>query len=210
MGRHDMSSSRMIRAPLSFGLYFLPPASQLTDKLVRWFLIQRTRPHYSRSHFSNSRARCHPPPLHPPLSLLLHLLRSQAPTPLLQQAPSCHTSLCRPRRYISSNLSLVGFFFLFLFLFFLHVGVGRRRPICWSCGVCFRRRGGGVGLHLLTEYLIYFVLVTIFVLCGSRESGTSKTISYVIVDWKKLFPKMLLSGGQGLTKFTAISKFQLI
>jgi len=108
-------------------VYFFSPASQLTDKLVRWFLIQRTRPHYSRSHFSNSRARCHPPPsqttmppppLHPPLSLLLHLLRSQAPAPLLRQAPSCYTPLCRPRRYISSNLNLVVVFFGFSFCFF--------------------------------------------------------------------------------------------
>ena len=76
-------------------------------------------------------------------------------------------------------------FVFFVFLVSLSVFSSRRR---WSANLLKlwsavpsqpRRGGGGVGLHLLTEYLIYFVLVTIFVLCGSREPGTSKTISYM-------------------------------
>ncbi|XP_066362399.1 tRNA (mnm(5)s(2)U34)-methyltransferase, chloroplastic-like [Miscanthus floridulus] len=47
-----------------------------------------------------------PPPLHPPLSLRLHLLlRSQTLTPLLRRGSSCDAPLCRTRRYISVRAS---------------------------------------------------------------------------------------------------------
>ncbi|CAD6333305.1 unnamed protein product [Miscanthus lutarioriparius] len=47
-----------------------------------------------------------PPPLHPPLSLRLHLLlRSQTLTPLLRRGSSCDAPLCRTRRHFSVRAS---------------------------------------------------------------------------------------------------------
>ncbi|KAG0518745.1 hypothetical protein BDA96_09G203600 [Sorghum bicolor] len=79
MGRHDLSSSQMIRAPLSFGTIL----------------------------FFFSLLSC-PLPLHSSRSLRHHLLlRSQnlTPTPLLQRGSSCDAPLCRTRRYISVRAS---------------------------------------------------------------------------------------------------------
>jgi hypothetical protein len=108
MGRRILSSSQMIRAPLSFDLLFLSFFSGLADNFdpLIYFL---SSPNCQSTAVAGSQLplpAMMPPPLQPPLSLRLHLLfRSETLIPLLRRRPSCDAPHCRTRRYISVRAS---------------------------------------------------------------------------------------------------------